>query len=92
MSDKPAVRAKFRVMNRSESFQGADTVRLRPVIGPCHGKHDHNADANEGLAENLSFWEATPGGEIELLVDNREAWEKFEVGKAYYIDFTPAPG
>lgn len=38
--------------------------------------------------ENRKFWEATPSGQIELQVINPEAWQAFELGKEYYVDFT----
>jgi hypothetical protein len=33
---------------------------------------------------------ATPSGQIELQVVNPEAAKRFEVGKTYYVDFSPA--
>ena len=41
-------------------------------------------------AENARFTKATPGGTIQLLIDNPAAREQFEQGKQYYVDFTPA--
>lgn len=55
------------------------TLVFQPVYG--NGDPDH---------ENTKFWEASPSGEIRLGVVNREAWKNFELGKEYYIDFTPA--
>jgi len=34
---------------------------------------------------------ATPWGTIRMGIDNPAALEQFEVGKAYYVDFHPAP-
>jgi hypothetical protein len=40
--------------------------------------------------ENARFTKATPWGQIKLGIDNPAALERFEVGKEYYVDFTPA--
>lgn len=41
--------------------------------------------------ENRLFWQATPSGELKLQMVNPEAWSQFEMGKAYYLDFSEAP-
>ncbi len=91
-----SMRAKFRVnrIERSETLRqdgvnagGAQrwvpselqTIVLAPVYG--------NGDPNH---ENTKFWNATPSGEIRLGTVNAEAARQFELGKEYYIDFTPA--
>jgi hypothetical protein len=53
------------------------------VLSPVYG----NGDPNH---ENTKFWEASPSGEIKLGTVNEAAWSQFELGKEYYIDFTPA--
>jgi hypothetical protein len=40
--------------------------------------------------ENVRFTNATPWGEIKLGIDNPAALDQFEVGRQYYVDFTPA--
>jgi hypothetical protein len=55
------------------------TVKLAPVYG--------NGDPNH---ENTKFWQASPSGEIRLGTVNPEAWQAFELGKEYYVDFTVA--
>jgi hypothetical protein len=40
--------------------------------------------------ENDAFYKYTPAGKQELSTINAEAAAGFEVGKAYYLDFTPA--
>lgn len=40
--------------------------------------------------ENAAFWHATPQGKIALGCANRAAADRFETGKQYYVDFTPA--
>lgn len=95
------VRAKFSV-NKIESTQnmkyetGADgkpdykkpnyiemrTIHLSPVYANNDPKH-----------ENSKFWDASPSGGLTLGTINPSAWEYFELGKEYYLDFTKAsPG
>lgn len=70
------VRAKFKcVENRTIGESAA--IRLVPV--------------SSGSEENEEFFKWTPGGEIYLSVVNPAAAEQFEVGKEYFVDFTPAP-
>lgn len=70
------VRAKFRVEEKTENSSG-NTIRLVPVIG--------------GSPENERFYKYTPAGAISLSTINNEAARAFEVGKEYYVDFSPAP-
>lgn len=44
----------------------------------------------DGSEENKTFFEATPGGSIELTVVNKSALDQFEVGKFKYVDFVDA--
>lgn len=75
------VRAKFKVTNvepngaTNEADKGS-TVTLFPVVG--------------GSTENDQFYKWTPGGQILLSTINEAAAAQFEVGKEYYVDFTPA--
>lgn len=46
--------------------------------------------SDQADSENKAFWDATPSGSLQLGVVNPEAWKKFELGKEYYLDFTPA--
>ena len=57
-------------------------VKLRTV-----GESDEHGSIP---GENAAFWKWTPGGEIWLHLDNPAACAQFEVGQAYYVDFTPA--
>jgi hypothetical protein len=43
------------------------------------------------IPEDQRFQQATPSGSFEQLVDNPAALEQFELGKSYYVDFTPVP-
>ncbi|MBR2689153.1 MAG: hypothetical protein IKE42_14975 [Aquamicrobium sp.] len=51
-------------------------VRLTPVYGD--GK------------DNATWSKYTPAGELKMTITNPPAAEAFEIGKAYYLDFTPA--
>lgn len=70
-------RAKFKVESityREGNPEPVASVVLNPVTG--------------GSEENKSFFKWSPAGKIELHTINPEV--KFEVGKEYYVDFTPA--
>jgi hypothetical protein len=73
-----AVRAKLRCQEITPHDGGARTVRL-------------NCEYDETIPEDQRFSEATPSGSVELYVNNPSAYAQFEVGKAYYLDFTPVP-
>lgn len=92
-----SVRAKFKVdsystqmsQSKIDESKGWDKDNMQPtelrtiVLSPVYG----NVDASE---ENKKFWQYTPSGRIELGTVNPTAWKQFELGKEYYIDFTPA--
>lgn len=42
-----------------------------------------------GSPENDAFFKWTPTGKLEMSV-KPEVAERFEIGKSYYLDFTPA--
>jgi hypothetical protein len=72
------VRAKFYVRAK-EAFAspcGSGTVKLIPVC--------------DGSEENKKFFQSTPSGEITLCILNPKAFDGFELGKLYYVDFTQA--
>lgn len=72
-----SVRAKFKVERKELQRDGdGGSVYLNPVIS--------------GSEENKQFYQLTPGGQILLSTINPEAYNQFEVGKEFYIDFTPA--
>ena len=76
------VRAKFTVNSITRAKWGeqeVQTIKLSPVYG--NGDPEH---------ENTKFWQASPSGSIELGTVNEAAARQFELGKEYYIDFTPA--
>lgn len=76
------VRAKFKVQSITmqahwqPSKGKIGTVSLMPV--------------SSGSEENQRFYEATPSGEIKLGTINEDALKVFEIGREFYVDFTPA--
>jgi hypothetical protein len=70
------VRAKFVVDKISKTRFGSHEIALTPV--------------STGSEENKEFFKWTPGGVITLSVVSDATVAQFEVGKEYYIDFTPA--
>lgn len=68
------VRAKFYV-NAITQYIDYAKVELNPVI--------------DGSKENKQFFSYTPSGKIEMHIKSA-AIEQFEIGKEYYVDFTPA--
>ena len=77
-----SVRAKFAVQSitRTQHWDKAkgevQTIKLTPVTS--------------GSDENKAFYDATPGGSIDLQTLNPQAASYFELGKEYYLDFTKA--
>lgn len=45
---------------------------------------------DNGKGENASWSKYTPQGKLEMTVTNPAAVAAFEIGKSYYLDFTPA--
>jgi hypothetical protein len=71
-----SVRAKFKVSNVEGVGDESRNVYLQPVYSDTE--------------ENKAFWNATPGGSIQLSITNPAAYQQFKVGQDYYVDFTPA--
>jgi hypothetical protein len=75
------VRAKMKVMAITP-FHSSDPdgvcaeVRLMPVYSDSE--------------ENKTWSKWTPNGECRMTITNAPAIDAFEVGKEYYLDFTPA--
>ena len=65
--------------NQLEDFD-VYTIKLEPVMPGIDPNH-----------ENAKFFQSTPSGLIQLRTVNEAAAKQFEVGKEYYVDFTPAP-
>lgn len=76
------VRAKFWVKSIqhhhvSSPLETCAEVALAPVYG--------NADTPNG-----QWSKYTPQGEIKMTITNPDAVAAFDLGKAYYVDFSPA--
>jgi hypothetical protein len=82
----PTVRAKFHVQSKTLSSTGSKDAAGQPInqtsvkLTPVYGGSD----------ENRKFFASSPSGSIELGIINQAAADQFEVGKSYYVDFTPA--
>jgi hypothetical protein len=72
-----AVRAKFHC-SREKKVDWNATLRI----------YEFNAVCADEVPENQRYHKYTPSGTLLISVDNPEV--KFEVGKSYYLDFTPA--
>lgn len=80
-----SIRAKFRVESIEDSadvdgrvFSRRITLRAVYSDDPAH--------------ENRAFWQATPTGFLDMSITNPAAFEQFERGAEYYIDFERADG
>lgn len=71
------VRAKMVLQTVSEHAWGAKTLKFATQY-------------DAAIPEDQRFQKATPSGSIEMLVDNPVALQQFDLGKAYYVDFTEA--
>jgi hypothetical protein len=76
-----SVRTKFRCIGINHVHTGnpdysASTVTFCPVW------------EQDGV--NRKWSQATPNGKIEMTITNPTAVDQFELGKDYFVDFTPA--
>jgi hypothetical protein len=73
------VRAKFTVctVTRVNWSPTARKIQLQPICDTT-------------TPENERFTKFTPAGDIWLQVDNPPAADFLELGKTFYVDFTPA--
>jgi hypothetical protein len=92
-----SVRAKFKISSITQILghkrtgkkdtEGRDTwepAEQRTIV--MHPVYPNGNPAHE----NSEFWDATPSGEISINCANLEAAKQFELGKEYYVDFSPA--
>lgn len=97
------VRAKFRV-NKIERTEGSrvkkDAEGNRVINERGYPEYEPTemrticmspvSANNDPAHENTKFWEASPNGDLRLGCINLAAADRFELGKEYYVDFTPA--
>lgn len=58
-----------------------DSCELRTLVfNPVYANNDPKH-------ENSRFWDSSPSGEIKLGTVNPDAWNYFELGKEYYVNF-----
>lgn len=75
------VRAKFRCLEIKHAYsQSPDYVAATIVLSPVWEQ--------DGV--NRAWSKATPSGKLEMTVTNPAAVEQFELGREYFLDFTPA--
>lgn len=70
-----SVRAKFKCVGVDAGYNESKSIQLEAVI--------------DGSEENKQFFSQTPSGRITIGCVNPAANKQFEVGKEYYVDFTP---
>lgn len=72
-----AVRAKFQLQEiRTHCWGTSKTLVFRPMY-------------DTSIPEDQRFSDATPSGEFIMMVNNPNALAQMEIGKFYYVDFTP---
>jgi hypothetical protein len=78
-----SVRAKFKVQKHTETkwgaLEGQSTIEVE--MGAVYGKDG---------TENATWSKATPMGTIKMTITNLDAVAQLEIGKEFYVDFTPA--
>lgn len=75
------VRAKFKVFNIERS-KDADPAGV-------WAKVEMQAAYNDGDPSNASWSKWTPSAQCTMFITNPSAVDAFEVGKFYFVDFTP---
>jgi hypothetical protein len=97
-----SVRAKFYVgkidRSKTKQYEKGDDGRYLKNQDGSYREHEvevanitmHAVVRSVGNTENDLFFAATPGGTLQLYTVNQAAWEQFEVGQEFYLDFTPA--
>ena len=76
----PNVRGKFRCAQAVVYDNGPTAPKMKTV---------HFHPVMDGSAENKAFNKFSPSGKIEIgIAGDAPAFDSFEVGKEYYVDFT----
>lgn len=79
----PNMRAKVAIRDVTKPYEGAEEVRMVPVVS------NENFGPN-GESENNTYSRWTPSGEIKLTITNPALHGQFTTGQEFYVDFTPA--
>lgn len=76
-----SVRAKFQV------------TEVRQATGWSNGPHETSTVVLSAVSgeENKTWSKWTPGGRLEMQINNPAALEQFKIGEFYFLDFTPVP-
>lgn len=82
MSEQPEMRAKMRITEVNR-FEGSDRIKMVAVARS-------SGYAADGSDEDNTYAKFTPQGELTITVNNPALLGKYEPGKKFYLDFTPA--
>lgn len=74
------------VMSRAKFYVTSVTL-----LGNSNQRVALNAMYDDGIPENKRFNQASPTGEMSILVSNPALAGKFRPGQRFYLDFTEAP-
>lgn len=83
------MRAKLKVSFVQEHFYGPEKSKSQETL-QMHAvaAKSYQADGND---EDNTFAKFSPSANLAINIANPALWGKFEVGQAYYVDFSPAP-
>ncbi|MEK7178560.1 MAG: hypothetical protein AAB721_02820 [Patescibacteria group bacterium] len=81
-----AVRAKMRCTHRQEYTEGGHSDKLSGVNVTLQPVYASGPDDKA----NTEWSKWTPSGQLQMTITNPAAYEQFQLGKAYYVDLTPA--
>jgi hypothetical protein len=79
----PVMRAKLRV-NNVEKFNGGNERLTMNAVGP------NGSYPADGSDEDNTYAHFSPSAEFTIYIANPVLYGKFNVGDAYYVDFTKA--
>lgn len=81
------VRAKFYVKEIKQIYTGStdENEAAEIIMDPVFGSYPGSKEGDNN--ESWSKW--TPSGSLHMTVTNPSAIAQFELGKAYFLDFTP---
>lgn len=73
-----SVRAKLQLTEIAENMHGGKRVRFET-------RYD------DKIPEDQRFYDATPWGTFETIINNPAALDQLKLGECYYLDLTPVP-